>query len=112
MPLTQQNVVIVEWPANLHHLVEGAQIATGSNGHRYCRIDVDVDPETLLLLNLFAGHVRQHKVRLRPADSAECIVGEMNPLIGLGAASDPIRHIGKVRISFHDLQDNNCDGPA
>jgi hypothetical protein len=39
-------------------------------------------------------------------------VGEMNPLIGLGTASDPIRHIGKVRISFHDLQDDNCDGPA
>ncbi len=47
MPLTQKNV-IVEWPANLRHLVEGAKIVTGSNGHRYCRIDVDVDPETLV----------------------------------------------------------------
>ena len=101
MPLTQKNV-IVEWPANLRHLVEGAQIATDSNDRLYCRIDFDVDRDTLLLLNLFQGH----------AGSDKCIVGEMNLLIGLGAASDPIRHIGKVRLSFHDLQDDNSVDPA
>jgi hypothetical protein len=46
------------------------------------------------------------------ADRAEeCLVGEMNPLVGLGAAADPTRHIGKVRISFHDVQDDSCIDP-
>jgi hypothetical protein len=52
-------------------------------------------------------------VRLRLADSAEeCLVGEMNPLVGLGAAADPSQHIGKVRISFHDVQDDSCIDPV
>jgi hypothetical protein len=52
-------------------------------------------------------------VRLRLADSAEeCLVGEMNPLVGLGAAADPIQHIGKVRISFHDIQEDSCIDPT
>jgi hypothetical protein len=38
-------------------------------------------------------------------------VGEMNPLVGLGAADDPTQHIGKVRISFHDVQDDSCIDP-
>jgi hypothetical protein len=103
MPLTQNP--IVDWPPALNHLLEGAQIALGREHH--CRIDVDVDRDTLLLLNEFEGHVRHRKVQLRPAGGARSVVGEMNPLIGLGAASDPARHIGKVRISFHDLQDED-----
>jgi hypothetical protein len=27
-------------------------------------------------------------------------------LVGLGAADDPTQHIGKVSISFHDVQDD------
>jgi hypothetical protein len=105
MPLTQNP--IVDWPPALNHLLETAQIASGQESKRYCRIDVDVDRETLFLLNEFEGHVRHRKVRLRPVGSFRSVVGEMNPLIGLGAAFDPARHIGKVRISFHDLQDED-----
>src|SRR4051794_10555369 len=109
MPLSQNP--IVEWPTELHPLLEGAQIAVGQESKRYCRIDVDVDRETLLLLNEFEARVRHRQVRLRLAGSTECAVGEMNALIGLGGASDPARHVGRVRISFHDIQDDNCVDP-
>jgi hypothetical protein len=34
--------------------------------------------------------------------------GEMNPSLGLGAPSERIGHIAKVRVSFHDLQGGEC----
>jgi hypothetical protein len=83
MPLSQNP--IVEWPAELHHLLQGMQIATGTDSQRYGRIDIDVDRETLFLLNDFEARVRHRQVRLRLADNAEkCLLGEMNPLVGLG----------------------------
>jgi hypothetical protein len=111
MPLSQNP--IVEWPADLYHLLQGLQIAIGANGSRYGRLDVDVDRETLFLINDFEARVRQRRVRLRLTDNPEeCLVGEMNPLVGLGAAADPTQHIGKVRISFHNIQDDSCIDPA
>jgi hypothetical protein len=105
MPLGQNS--IVEWPAEFHHLLQGMQIATGTDGQRYDRIDIDVDRETLFLINDFEARVRHRQVRLRLADNVEEYrVGEMNPLVGLGAADDPTQHIGKVSISFHDVQDD------
>ncbi|MFC5483045.1 hypothetical protein ACFQY9_31825 [Microvirga aerilata] len=109
MPLTQNP--IVEWPAEFSHLLEGIEIATGPDGKRFGRIDVDVDREILFLLNDFEARVRHRQVQLRLADQAECLVGEMNVLVGLGAAADPTRHIGKVRISFHNLLDDSCVDP-
>jgi hypothetical protein len=106
MPFSQS---IVDWPTELDHLVQSAAIAPSRDGKHCCRIDVDVDRETLLLLNEFEARVRHRQVQLRPAaNSTLCVVGEMNSLIGLGAASDPTRHVGKVRISFHDLQGDAC----
>jgi hypothetical protein len=100
---------IIEWPSQLSYLLEGAQITSAPDGRRFCRIDVDIaDPKLLFLLNDFEAHSRQNKVRLRLAGSDECIVGEMNPLLGMGAASDPTRGIGRVRISFHDMRADNC----
>ncbi|PVE21121.1 hypothetical protein DC522_28260 [Microvirga sp. KLBC 81] len=110
MPLSQNP--IVEWPPELQQLLQGLQITTGADGKRSGRIDLDVDPKTLFLLNEFEARVRHRQVRLRRADSAECLVGEMNVLVGLGAAADPTRHIGKVRISFYDIQDDSCVDPA
>src|SRR3712207_1685995 len=106
MPLTK--TPIGEWPTEYRHLLQGIQIATGPDGKRYSRLDVDVDSETLFGLNDFEAQVRHRQVRLRLADEAECLVGEMNVLVGLGAADDPTRHIGKIRISFHDIQDDSC----
>ena len=110
MPLSQNP--IVEWPAAFQHLLQSMQIAIGADGTRYGRIDIDVDRETLFLINEFEARVRHRQVRLRRADRAECLVGEMNPLVGLGAAADPTQHIGKVRISFHDVHDDSCIDPA
>jgi hypothetical protein len=111
MPLSQNP--IVEWPAELYPLLQGLQIATGTDGQRCGRVEIDVDRETLFRLNDFEARVRHRQVRLRLADRAEeCLVGEMNPLVGLGVAADPTRHIGKVRISFHDVQDDSCIDPA
>ena len=111
MPLSQNP--IVEWPKELYHLLQGIRIATGADGKRYGRIDIDVDREALFLLNDFEARVRHRQVRLRLAERVEeCLVGEMNPLVGLGAAADPTQHIGKVRISFFDVQDDGCIDPA
>ena len=109
MPLSQNP--IVEWPTEFAHLLEGIQIATSEDGKRYGRIDVDVDRDTLFLLNDFEARVRQRQVRLRLAGPDDCLVGEMNVLIGLGAATHPTRDISKVRISFHDLLDDSCVDP-
>ncbi|RDI60694.1 hypothetical protein [Microvirga subterranea] len=111
MPLTQ--APIVEWPPELRHLLDGASIAANAEGRRYCRLDVDVDDETLLLIHEFEARVRHRQVRLRPHSETECVVGEMNPVIGLGAPADPTRHIGRIRISFHDIQGDDCiDRPS
>ena len=72
--------------------------------------DIDVDRETLFTLNEFEARVRHRQVRLRLADSAECLVGEMNVLVGLDAAGNPSGQVGKIRISFHDIQDESCRG--
>ena len=105
MPFSQS---IVEWPANLEQLVAGMPIATGADGKRYGRIDVNVDAETLLLLNEFEARARHRQVRLRPAGASDCVIGEMNTLVGLGASSDPERRGSHVRISFHDLKGDDC----
>jgi hypothetical protein len=107
MPLSQNP--IVEWPSEFSSLLDGAQIPVSTSGKRYCRIDVDVDAETLLLLNYFEGRCRQRQVRFELEGSTECLVAEMNTLVGLGAAADPTRHVGKVRISFHDIRDDTCE---
>ncbi len=110
MPLSQNP--IVEWPSEFRHLLQDLQIAIGPDGTRYGHLDIDVDPETLFGLNDFEAWVRHRQVRLRLADSAECLVGEMNVVVGLGAAADPTRHIGRIRISFHDVQDHSCADPV
>jgi hypothetical protein len=106
MPLRQAPVV--EWPAALAPLLREAKIISGSDGRRVCRIDVDVDVETLLSIHEFEAHLRRRPVQLRLAGSADCVTGEMNPSISVGAPSDRARHIAKVRLSFHDLQVGEC----
>jgi hypothetical protein len=110
MPLSQNPTV--EWPTERRHLLQGLQITTGSNGTRYSHLDLDVDSETLFMLNDFEARVLHRQVRLRLADDAACFGGEMNVLVGLGAAADPTRHVGRIRISFHDIQDDSCVDPV
>jgi hypothetical protein len=102
MPLRQAPV---EWPTALAPLLQEAQIASGRDGKRVCRIDVDVDARTLLAIHEFEARLRHRPVQLKLAESAECVTGEMNPSFGLGPPSDRSRHIAKVRLSFHDLQE-------
>jgi hypothetical protein len=106
MPLRQTPVV--EWPTTLAPLLQEAQIASGSDGKLVCRIDVDVDAQTLLAIHEFEAHLRHRLVQLRLTGRADCVTGAMNPSFGLGAPSDRIRHIAKVRLSFHALQEGEC----
>jgi hypothetical protein len=106
MPLRQ--TLVIDWPAKLDHLLDGTQIATDSQGGRCCRVDADVDAEALLAIHEFEAHARRRRVQLRLAPRAECITGEMNPCFSLGAAPDQTRHIARVRISFHNLQNGEC----
>jgi hypothetical protein len=105
MPLTQNP--IVDWPKELQHLLTGIEVATGGDGKRYGHVDLDIDSETLFLLNDFEARVRHRQVRFRPADGAGCLLGEMNAIVGLGAAADPTRHGSRIRISFYDLLDED-----
>lgn len=106
MPL--RHAPVVEWPAALALLLQEAQITFGSDGKRVCRIDVDVDAQTLLALHEFEAHLRRRPVQLRLAGGAECMTAEMNPTFSLGAPSDRSRHMAKMRLSFYDLQDGEC----
>ena len=78
----------------LDHVLSEVQVAPVPDGKPYCRIDLDVDAETLLLLNEFEARARHRQVRLRLSGRKACVVGEMNTLVGLGAAADPSRHVG------------------
>jgi hypothetical protein len=102
----------VDWPRELNHILSEVQVTPVQDGKPYCRIDLDVDAETLLLLNEFEARARHRQVRLRPAGREACVVGEMNTLVGLGSAADPSRHVGRVRLSFHDLEGDDCVDPA
>ena len=106
MPL--RHVPVVEWPAALAPLLQEAQIISSSDGKRVCRIDVDMDAQTLLTLHEFESHLRRRLVQLRLPADAECMTGEMNPTFSLGAPSDRSRHMAKMRLSFYDLQDGEC----
>ena len=99
---------VVEWPSALASLLQEARVISCSDGKRACRIDVDVDAPTLLAIHEFEAHLRRRPVQLRLPGSAECVTGEMNSPFGLGAPSDQGRHIAKLRLSFHDLQDGEC----
>jgi hypothetical protein len=102
MPFHQPPVV--GWPKELSPLLQEAQIASGMDGKQVCRIAVGVDATTLRAIHEFEAHLRRRQVQLRLAGSNECMRGEMNPSLGLGAPSGRIGHIAKVRVSFHDLQ--------
>jgi hypothetical protein len=99
---------VVEWPAMLAPLLQQAQIASGSDGKSVCRVDVDVDAQTLLAIHEFEAHLRHRPVQLRLTGSSDCMTGAMNPSFGLGAPTDQSRHIARVRLSFHDLQGGEC----
>lgn len=102
----------VDWPARLKHLVEGRQIVSDQTAKGVFRIDVDVDEDTLRLLNEFEAHARHRPVQIPLNDGSGCLRAEMNTLIGLGGASDPGK-ISKVRISFHDVVTVPCaDSPS
>ena len=98
----------IDWPAKLGRLVEGIRLIPGHEGKNCCRIDVDVDADTLFLLNEFEAHARHRQVRIWLPEGSGCLRGAMNTIIGLGGASDPSRHISKVRISFHDVSAGDC----
>ena len=57
MPL--RHAPVVEWPAALAPLLQEAQITSSNDGKRVCRIDVDVDRQTLLALHEFEAHLRR-----------------------------------------------------
>jgi hypothetical protein len=98
----------VEWPHKLLHLVEDLPILEGQNGKGCSRIDVDVDADTLFILNELEARARHRRIQIRLADGSSCLTGEMNTLIGLGSPNDPARHVGRVRISFHDVEKGHC----
>jgi hypothetical protein len=102
----------IDWPRELEHVLSEVQVAPVQDGKPHFRIDLDVDAETLLMLNEFEARARHRQVRLRLAGESTCVVGEMNTLVGLGSASDPSRHVGRVRLSFHDLESDDCVDPA
>ena len=97
----------VDWPVRLKHLVDGLQIVSVETGKGCFHIDVDVDEDTLRLLNEFEAHARHRPVQIPLSDSSRCLRGEMNALIGLGGPSDPAK-VSKVRISFHDVSALPC----
>ena len=98
----------VEWPHKLQHLVEDLPLSDGQNGSSYSRIDVDVDAETLFILNELEARARHRKVEIPLPDGSGCLTGEMNTVIGLGGPAEPSGHVARVRISFHDVEKGGC----
>ncbi len=98
----------VEWPHKLQHLVEDLPLLEGHNGSSCSRIDVDVDAETLFILNELEARARHRKIEIPLPDGSGCLTGEMNTIIGLGGPAEPSGHVARVRISFHDVEKGSC----
>jgi hypothetical protein len=98
----------VEWPCKLQPLVEDMPLLEGQNGRFCSRIDVDVDAETLFVLNEIEARARHRKVEIPLPDGSGCLTGEMNTIIGLGSPTEPAGHISRVRISFHNVEKGGC----
>jgi hypothetical protein len=98
----------IDWPENLKPVVHNITVIPAANGRGCCRLDVDVDAETLTLLNHFETHARHRQVRIWLPDGSGCLRGEMNTIIGLGSPSDSSRAVAKVRISLHDVDEDDC----
>ena len=103
----------VEWPERLRAFVQDLEVMPGQDGKGCCRIDVDVDADSLFLLNDLEARARHRKVQIPLGDGLGCLRGEMNTIIGLGSPAHPAGHIGRVRISFHNVSTEDCsDDPA
>ena len=89
----------VDWPVRLKHFVIKLQIISDHTDKKCCRMDIEVDAETLRLLNEFETHARHRQVQIPLADGAGCIRGEK--------ASDPAKS-SRVRISLHDVSTGEC----
>ncbi len=98
----------VEWPPKLQPLVAAMPLLEGQNGRFWSRIDVDVDAETLFILNELEARARHRKVEIPLPDGSGCLTGEMNTVIGLGGPAEPSGHVARVRISFHDVEKGGC----
>jgi hypothetical protein len=98
----------VEWPHKLQHLVEDLPLLEGQHGRSCSRIDVDVDADTLFVLNELEARARHRKVEIPLQDGSGCLTGEMNTVIGLGSPAKPSGHVARVRISFHDVEKGGC----
>lgn len=102
----------VDWPSKLAPFVQGIEVVSGQDGKSYCRIDVDVDPDTLFLLNDLEARARHRQVQIPLADGSGCLRGEMNTIVGLGRASDPAK-ASRVRISLYNVSTGDCsDDPT
>jgi hypothetical protein len=98
----------VEWPRKLQPLVADMPLLEGQNGRYWSRIDVDVDAETLFILNELEARARHRKVEIPLPVGSGCLTGEMNTIIGLGSPNKPAGHVGRVRISFHNVEKGGC----
>lgn len=98
----------VEWPHKLQHLVDDLPLLECQNGKSCSRIDIDVDADTLFVLNELEARARHRKVEIPLPDGSGCLTGEMNTIIGLGAPADPSGHVARVRISFHNVEKGGC----
>jgi hypothetical protein len=66
MSLSQD--LIVELAAEFRHLLQSVENAIGADDNCHGRIDIDVDSETLFLINKFEARVRHRQMPLRLAD--------------------------------------------
>jgi hypothetical protein len=89
------------WPAEFAELLSDLHPNPDQPG---CyAVEVDVSAEQLKGLALLEATARHRGVRLMQPGQSRALVGEMNPLVGLGAPADPAHHVARVRISFHDV---------
>ena len=92
----------LDWPDNLASLVGEIRLIPGREGKNCCRLDVEVDPETITLLNQFEAQARHRQVRIWLPGNSGCLRGSMNTIIGLGASRGPAE-AARVRISFYNV---------
>ena len=93
--------VLHHWPAAMEQLL--SQLQPNPDQADTYAAEVDLTGDQVKELALFEVASRNGRVCLRVPGKSQVLIGCMNPLVGLGAASSP-GCAARIRISFHDVR--------
>jgi hypothetical protein len=94
--------VLHRWPAAMEQLL--SRLRPDPDRSDIYAAEVDLTGEQVKALALFEVASRNGRVCFSVPGRSQVLIGCMNPLVSIGAASTP-ECAARIRISFHDVRD-------